>query len=163
MDIRVDDLQGAAVRALLAEHLRHMHEISPPESVHALDLDGLRQPGVTFWSAWERDTLLGCGALKELSPDHGEIKSMRTTAAALRKGVASALLSYFIQEAKRRGYQRLSLETGPLATFAPAHHLYQKFGFELCGPFASYCEDPHSVFMTLPLAEQRLDDIEECC
>jgi putative acetyltransferase len=151
MDIRLDDLCGAPVRALLDEHLRHMHELSPPESVHALPIDALRQPGVTFWSAWERGELLGCGALKELDAKHGEIKSMRTANAHRRRGVARAMLEHIVTEAQRRGYARLSLETGSNEPFAPARELYRRFGFIECGPFADYREDPNSVFMTRAL------------
>src|SRR5580765_720196 len=121
---------------------------SPPESVHALDLEALRSNDITFWTAWDGEGLLGCGALKELDPDHGEIKSMRTVAAHLRKGVARALLDHILGEAKRRGYSRVSLETGSAAAFAPAQKLYAGFGFTYCGPFADYVEDPYSVFMT---------------
>jgi putative acetyltransferase len=148
MDIRLDDLSGAPVRALLEEHLRHMHELSPPESVHALPIDALRQPGVTFWSVWERGELLGCGALKQLDAAHGEIKSMRTAPAHRRRGVARAMLEHILGEARRRGYARLSLETGSNEPFAPARALYRRFGFTDCGPFADYREDPNSVFMT---------------
>jgi len=151
MDIRPDDLSGDAIRALLAEHLRSMHEISPPESVHALDLDGLRAPDVTFWSAWADGELLGCGALKELDAGHGEIKSMRTADAHLRRGVAAAMLRHLLAEARRRGYARVSLETGSQPPFEPARRLYASFGFVPCGPFAGYAEDPNSVFMTLEL------------
>jgi putative acetyltransferase len=151
MQIRVDDLTGAAVIQLLREHLQSMHLHSPPESVHALDLAGLKKPGITFWSAWEGPELLGCGALKELDPRHGEIKSMRTVSAHLRKGVAAAMLLHIVDEAKRRAYRRVSLETGSAAAFAPARSLYARFGFEPCGPFDGYVEDPHSVFMTKAL------------
>ncbi len=151
MDIRPDDLTGDAIRALLAEHLRRMHEISPPESVHALDLDGLRAPDVTFWSAWSDGELLGCGALREIDAAHGEVKSMRTAAAHLRQGVAAAMLRHLLAEARRRGYARVSLETGSQPPFEPARRLYASFGFEPCAPFADYVEDPNSVFMTLAL------------
>ena len=124
---------------------------SPPESMHALDIEALRQPGITFWTAWENGELLGCGAIKELSPRHGEIKSMRTAAPHLRKGVARGLLNHILEEAKRRRYRRLSLETGSLEAFAPARGLYGGFGFKQCRPFADYVEDPHSVFMTMEL------------
>lgn len=147
-EIRLDDLQGCETRALLREHLENMHEISPPESVHALDIDGLRAPDVTFWSIWQDAELLGCGALKELDAHHGEIKSMRTPTAHRRQGVAADLLWHIVQEAARRGYRRLSLETGSQDGFAPARALYAAFGFEVCGPFADYREDPNSVFMT---------------
>jgi len=121
---------------------------SPPESIHALDLDALRKPEITFWSAWEDGELMGCGAIKELDSRHGEIKSMRTASAHLRKGVAAALLRRMFDEAKRRSYRQLSLETGSTEAFAPAHRLYAAFGFKLCGPFADYVDDPFSVFMT---------------
>lgn len=148
MLIRVDDLAGPEIRALLEEHLADMRAISPPESVHALDLDGLRRPEITFWTAWSGNALLGCGALKELSPDHGEVKSMRTARAHRRGGVARAMLAHIVAEARRRGYERLSLETGSMAEFAPARALYERFGFGYCGPFAGYVDDPNSVFMT---------------
>jgi putative acetyltransferase len=151
MLIRVDDLHGPEVHALLQEHLRGVAVHSPPESVHALDLAALRRPEITFWTAWEDRALLGCGALKELDARHGEIKSMRTAAAHLRKGVATNLLREIVAEARRRGYARLSLETGSAKAFAPARALYAKFGFEDCGPFGDYVVDRYSVFMTLEL------------
>ncbi|WP_343123450.1 MULTISPECIES: GNAT family N-acetyltransferase [unclassified Lysobacter] len=134
--------------ALLREHLQGMARLSPPESIHALDLDGLRRPGISFWSAWQDGQLLGCGALKQLDPEHGEIKSMRTAARHLRKGVAAAMLDHLIDEAGRRAYRRLSLETGSMDGFEPARRLYTRFGFDPCGPFADYVDDPNSVFMT---------------
>jgi putative acetyltransferase len=151
VDVRLDDLSGAQVHALLEEHLRDMARLSPRESVHALDLDGLRRPEITFWTAWSADSLLGCGALKELNPRHGEIKSMRTAHAHRRKGVARALLTHIIGEARKRSYDRLSLETGSMPAFEPARKLYASFGFSYCGPFAGYREDPNSVFMTRAL------------
>lgn len=149
MQIRIDDLTGAEIRALLAEHLHNMHELSPPESVHALDLTALRQPGITFWTVWSEGDLLGCGALKELTPSHGEIKSMRTASAHRRKGVARAMLKHIIAEARRRSYAHLSLETGSMPAFEPARRLYQSFGFTYCSPFGDYVDDPNSVFLTL--------------
>jgi putative acetyltransferase len=148
MDIRVDDLTGGAIIGLLREHLHSMTLHSPPESIHALDLDGLRQPEVTFWSMWQDTELMGCGAIKELDSSHGEIKSMRTVSSHLRKGVAATLIRHSLDEARRRSYRRLSLETGSMEAFAPARNLYAGFGFRLCGPFADYVEDPYSVFMT---------------
>jgi putative acetyltransferase len=148
MDIKRDDLSGPGIQALLAEHRRSMLSISPPESVHALDLPGLRSPEITFWTAWSGGELLGCGALKELDPLHGEIKSMRTVRAHLRRGVARAMLQHILNEARRRGYKQLSLETGSQGAFAPARGLYEGFGFRGCPPFAGYGEDPNSVFMT---------------
>ena len=151
MEIRLDDLTGAEIAGMLQEHLRSMYLHSPPESVNALDLDALRQPGITMWIAWQGAELLGCGALKELDPRHGEIKSMRTAAAHLRKGVARALLRHILEEARRRAYRRLSLETGAMAAFAPARRLYAGFGFRYCVPFGDYVEDPNSVFMARDL------------
>ncbi len=148
MEIRIGDLDTPEVVALLREHLQSMHLHSPPDSIHALDLESLRKPDITFWSAWEGSELLGCGAMKELDPLHGEIKSMRTVSAHLRKGVAARLLEHITDEAKRRSYQRLSLETGSMQAFSPAHRLYASFAFEPCGPFADYVEDPYSIFMT---------------
>ncbi len=151
MEIRVDDLRGPEIAALLEAHLAHMRSISPPCSVHALDLDRLRKPEITFWTVWEGRELLGCGALKELDGTHGEIKSMRTAAAHQRKGVAAKVVNHIVDEAKRRGYRRLSLETGSTRDFAPAHNLYASFGFKRCGPFADYTDDPFSLFMTKEL------------
>lgn len=148
MKIILDDLTHAAIAALLTEHLDDMRRHSPPESIHALALDGLRQANITLWSAWQGSDLLGCGALKALDPRHGEIKSMRTARAHKRKGVAAALLQHIILEAKNRGYHRLSLETGASSAFFPAHGLYHKYGFDFCEPFAEYTLDPHSRFMT---------------
>lgn len=148
MIIKIDDLRGAEIANLLEEHLQGMRAVSPPESVHALDLEALRQPEITFWSAWLDSKLLGCGALKQLSLEHGEVKSMRTIANNLRSGVASNLLQTIIDEVKRRSYKRLSLETGSMAAFKPAQALYAKFGFVFCKPFEGYTEDPNSVFMT---------------
>ncbi|MWV42847.1 GNAT family N-acetyltransferase [Paenibacillus sp. HJL G12] len=149
MDIRIDDLSGPEVADLIGQHLHNMSELSPPESTHALNLDGLRSPEVTFWSAWEEGELAGCGAIKELDEEHGEIKSMRTATSHLRKGVARRILAHIIEEAKRRGYRRLSLETGSMEAFEPARRLYESFGFQYCHPFAEYIEDPNSLFMTL--------------
>ncbi len=148
LQIRVDDLAGPEVRQLLAEHLHGMTLHSPPESIHALDLTGLRAPDVTFWTVWLGDELLGCGALKELDPGHGEIKSMRTATPHLRRGVGRAMLDFILAEARRRGYRRLSLETGSAAAFEPARRLYASAGFTYCQPFAGYVEDPYSQFMT---------------
>jgi putative acetyltransferase len=148
MDIKRDDLSGPEIHALLAEHMRSMLSISPPESVHALDLTGLLKPEITFWTAWSGGELLGCGALKELDAFHGEIKSMRTASAHLRKGVARALLGHILNEAANRGYKRLSLETGSQGAFEPARRLYESFDFRCCLPFFDYIEDPNSVFMT---------------
>jgi len=153
MKIEIDDLSRPAIHELLREHLRNMHALGPPESVHALDIDGLRRREITFWSAWEGgDVLLGCGALLELDRRHGEVKSMRTPEARRRTGAGRALLMHIIEVARSRGYERLSLETGSVAAFVPAHRLYESAGFTRTGPFGGYAEDPNSVFMTLLLA-----------
>jgi len=149
--IKIDNLKGPEVAALLAEHLRWMRSVSPPESTHALDLEELRRPEITFWCVWDGEELAGCGALKKLSPAHGEIKSMRTAENYLRRGIAAMLLQHIIREARRRGYRRLSLETGSMAYFEPARRLYANAGFKLCPPFANYMEDPNSVFMSMEL------------
>ena len=151
MKIEIDDLTRPAIHALLNEHLRNMHALGPPESVHALDLDALRRPEITFWTAWDGPLLLGCGALLELSRTFGEVKSMRTPEAHRRTGAGRALLQHIIGVARSRGYERLSLETGSVAAFNPAHCLYSSAGFTVCGPFGAYAEDPNSVFMTLAL------------
>ena len=151
MHIRIDDLSGPEIFSLLQEHLESMYLHSPPESVHALPIEGLRKPEITFWTAWENGELLGCGALKELDPEQAEIKSMRTSSRHLRKGVAKAILLFIIDEARRRGYRRLSLETGSMEAFEPARQLYARAGFAFCGPFADYWDDPNSVFMTKEL------------
>jgi putative acetyltransferase len=148
MKIRIDDLRGAPIAALLKLHLEAMHQHSPPESVHALDLDALRRPGITFWTAWEGSELMGCGALKQLTTTHAELKSMRTVANQGRKGVARALLRHIEVAARDRGIRQISLETGPHAPFAAALKLYQSEGFVVCGPFADYVLDPCSLFMT---------------
>ena len=151
LEIKLDDLSGPEIAELLTEHLRALFAVTPPESRHALSLDQLRKADVTFWSAWQGNTLVGCGALKELDPRHGEIKSMRTVQACLQKGIGSRMLEHIILEAKRRAYRRLSLETGAMEYFQPARRLYEKFGFKKCPPFADYREDPNSIFMTLKL------------
>ena len=151
MEIRIDDLRGAEIARLLEQHLQDMRRVSPPESVHALDLDGLRVPEITFWTVWDGTALAGCGALKELDPNHGEIKSMRTAPEFRNQGVASLMLRHLIEQARNRRYTRLSLETGSMAFFEPARRLYRRFGFENCGPFSDYTNDPNSVFMTKQL------------
>ncbi|MDH0446932.1 GNAT family N-acetyltransferase [Shewanella sp. GD04112] len=151
MKIILDDLKGPEIAALLTEHLEDMRATSPPESVHALDLNGLRQPNIRFWTLWDGRNLAGCGALKWLDAEHAEIKSMRTAATYKQQGIASKVLQHLINDAKAAGVQRLSLETGSMAFFQPARNLYAKFGFELCGPFADYVLDPNSLFMTKKL------------
>ncbi|CAM4437691.1 GNAT family N-acetyltransferase [Paenibacillus xylanexedens] len=148
MEIKVDDLSGIQVKDLIAEHLQGMAGDSPPESIHALNLDGLKKPEITFWCAWEAGDLMGCGAMKELNPEHAELKSMRTASAHLRKGVARKMLAHIMDVAVERGYKRISLETGSMDSFIPARKLYEDFGFEYCEPFADYILDPNSTFMT---------------
>jgi putative acetyltransferase len=150
-DIRRDGVTGPEIVALIRLHLENMHAQSPPESVHALGLDSLRKPDVTVWSVWDGTELVGCGALKELDREHGEIKSMRTAPQHLRKGVATRLMEHILTEAKHRSYRRISLETGSTDGFDAALKLYQRFGFERCGPFADYKNDPFSIFMTKAL------------
>lgn len=152
LQIRIDDLMGPEIADLLRAHLAFCRAASPPESTHALDLDGLRAPAVTFWSVWEGPDLIGCGALKELDRAHGEIKSMHTAARHRGRGVGVAILKHIVAEARGRGYRRLSLETGSMAAFAPARALYAGFGFTECPPFDTYKPDPNSVFMALDLA-----------
>ena len=149
--IVIDDLSGPQIARFLDEHIQQMRSIGPPESKHALDLDGLRSPEITFWSVMDGDTLVGCGAIRRLDPGHAEVKSMRVTPARKRSGIASLLLEHIITEAKRMGFSRLSLETGSYGFFLPARKLYEKFGFEYCEPFAEYQPDPNSVFMTRAL------------
>jgi len=146
-----DDLAGPEIAAFLEEHLREMRSVTPPESKHALDLDGLRRPDVAVWSVWDGDTLVGCGALKRLDDDHAEIKSMRTLAARRRGGVGSLLLRHLVTEARRAGCRRLSLETGSADFYLPARRLYERHGFRPCEPFADYRHDPNSVYLTLEL------------
>lgn len=148
MLIKIDDLRSPEVAQILSEHLDDMYAVSPPESVHALDLEKLRQPDITFWSVWDGDKLAGCGAIKELDAGHAEIKSMRTAKAYRGKGVAVKIMEHILEVAAERNYQRLSLETGPQDFFTPARKLYERFGFEYCGPFGDYAEDPFSTFMT---------------
>lgn len=150
--LRLDDLSDPRIALLLEEHLADMRATSPPESVHALDLDRLRRPEIRFWTAWDaRGELLGCGAIKRLSGEHAELKSMRTTVAARGRGVGRVVLARLMDDARALGVKRLSLETGSHTFFDPAHALYRSAGFQLCGPFEGYVEDPHSVFMTREL------------
>ena len=151
MRIELDDVSRPEVVALVEYHLRSMHEISPPDSVFALDLSGLKHPSVTFWTLWDGDELLGMGGLKQLEAEHGEIKSMRTAPSALRRGVARAMLDHIVQEARARDYRRLSLETGSNAPFAPAWALYERAGFVPCPPFGSYSDISFSRYFTIEL------------
>jgi putative acetyltransferase len=151
MEIREDDLSGIETVRFLEGHLENMKQITPPESVHALGVEGLRSREITVWSAWDGDVLLGCGALRALGPEKGEIKAMRTDEAHRRKGVGSGILEHIIGEARRRGYRRLYLETGSMPEFAAGRALYARFGFEFRGPFGEYKKDPNSVFMVKEL------------
>lgn len=151
-----DDLTGPEIAGLLREHLEHMHAQSPPESVHAMGIEALRAPDVTFWSAWDSSgsgsaELVGCGALKRLDGDHAEVKSMRTARNHHRRGVASSILTHILAVARERGHRRVSLETGSMEGFSAARALYERFGFVYTGPFGDYGPDPHSVFMTREL------------
>jgi len=148
MEIVVDDLSGEEIAIFLEEHIDDMRATSPPESVHALDLEGLKSSSVTFWSVRKKGEIVGCGAIVELDAYHGEIKSMRTKASSRGAGVASHLLAHILKTAKARAYHRVSLETGSMDFFDPARRLYKNHGFTLCPPFSQYREDPNSVFMT---------------
>ena len=148
MKIVLDDLSGPEIAEFMNEHVKEMRSVTPLESKHALDLDGLRKPEITFWSVMDGDTLVGCGAIKTLDADHAEVKAMRTMPTRKRSGIASLLLEHIITEAKRMGFTRLSLETGATEFFRPARKLYEKFGFDYCEPFADYQPDPYSAFMT---------------
>lgn len=147
LKFHLDDLSGEPVRALIARHLAGMHASSPSESVHAFDIDKLRQPDLTFWSVWLAEEIAGCGALKRLDPLRGEIKSMRVADAFLGQGVGRAILEHLLEEARTRGMQTVWLETGSTPPFIPALRLYESAGFARCGPFDGYTEDPFSLFM----------------
>ncbi len=149
MKFKADDLSGKDVQNLLSEHMdRH----SPPESRHVLDVKSLQQPEITFWSLWDGNELMGCVALKHWDDQMGEIKSMKTSPAFTRQGVGKHLLEYVIKEANAREYQQLKLETGSMDYFEPARKLYLNYGFEYCGPFGDYFEDPNNVFMSLEVS-----------
>ncbi|MDG2784121.1 GNAT family N-acetyltransferase [Vibrio parahaemolyticus] len=154
MEIIIDDLSGGEVIQLLEEHLADMYATSPAESVHALDVNALKSPEITFFSAWIGDELKGCLAVKRLTATHIELKSMRTTSAARKSGVATRLLKHALNIAIEQGYNEVSLETGSEDFFKPARSLYEKFGFGYCEPFANYKEDPNSRFMTRALVEK---------
>jgi|tagenome__1003787_1003787.scaffolds.fasta_scaffold20958963_4 putative acetyltransferase len=140
------DLDSADVQALLAFHFEQMRTTSPPDACHVLPIDGLREQAVTFWSARDGGELVGVGALKALARDHGEIKSMRTAPGALGRGVGRAILHHIVAEARRRGYRRLSLETGSTEPFAAALRLYESEGFVPCAPFGDYQDTPFTAF-----------------
>lgn len=149
--VREDRPGRPEILALLERHLEHSRASSPPESCHALDLRGLDDPRVTFYAAWEDETLLGVGALMELDRNSGEVKSMHTAEAARGRGIARTLLSHIVAVAEQRGYRSLALETGSMAAYDAARQLYLKHGFRPCPPFGDYRPDPNSVFMTLAL------------
>ncbi len=151
IEIRPDDLSGPEMAELIATHAATMLAASPPESCHFLPIDGLRQPSVSVWSLWEDGALLGCGALKDLGDCTGEIKSMHTREVLRGKGLGRRMLEHILAEARRRRYKALFLETGSMPAFVPARRLYEAYGFDYCGPFGDYSEDPNSVFMRLPL------------
>ncbi|MBL8315387.1 MAG: GNAT family N-acetyltransferase [Rubrivivax sp.] len=149
--VRIDDLSSPQVQALIAEHLAGMQGNSPAGHVHALAIEGLRKPGLTFWSAWQGAALCGCGALKALDATSGEVKSMRTRSGFLRQGVGQAVLDEIVRTARARNYSRLYLETGTGPAFAAAHALYLRNGFGWCGAFADYAATDFNVFMVKPL------------
>ena len=151
IEIRAGGLDDARVQQLLTDHVADMYATSPAESVHALDLDALRGPGLAFWSVWDGQLAVGCGALKILDDGDVELKSMRTSAASRGKGVGTALLQHLLDEARRRGAKRVLLETGSQLFFAPARRLYERHQFSQRGPFGGYAEDPNSCFYELML------------
>lgn len=151
MDIRIDNLEGQAIAEFLQQHIEDMKATSPPESKHALDTEGLRAPEITFWTVYSGAELVACGALKEIDPFHGEVKSMRVHASARGAGIGSKLVRHMVEVAKNRAYRALRLETGSMEFFQPARNLYLKHGFTYCEPFWPYKEDPNSVFMVLEL------------
>lgn len=151
MELREGGLDDPAVIALITHHQREARASTPQENAHAMGTDGLRHPDVSFWTMWEGETLLGIAALRQLSPGHGEIKSMRTAPAHLRRGVARALLTHLIALARTRGYARISLETGTAPMFAAANRLYEEAGFVDGPAFGGYPESPHNRFMTMAL------------
>lgn len=152
--IEQDDVRRPAVLALLEEHLRNMHELSPPDQVFAFDASKLRAPDVTMWTAWRGDTLMGCAALKQITPTSGEVKSMRTPATARRTGAGRVLLAHVLQVARERGYEVLYLETGRHPAFNPAHTLYRSVGFTDRGAFGDYVDTGNAVYMELRLDDQ---------
>ena len=150
-EIKLDDLSGEAVKKLLQIHLENAAKHSPEEAIFALDLDALKLPEISFWTVWENDQILACGALKQLNKNHAEIKSMHTLEKSRGKGVASKLLSHILKQAQLKDISQISLETGTAIAYSSAHRLYKKFGFSECQPFDDYEESPHSLYMTLEL------------
>ncbi len=148
VDIRLDDLSGESIKNLLETHLKNAALHSPAEAIFALDIEALKAPEVSFWSVWQNDEILACGALKLLDKAHGEIKSMHTLEPARGKGVGNQLLSHILKQAKLKKLTRVSLETGTAEAYFPAHRLYKRHGFKECTPFADYQESIHSLYMT---------------
>ena len=155
MRIIQGDLNDQRVVDLVHIHLTSARAETAPGSAHALDLTGLQSPDISFWTIWDDETLLGVGALKELSPDHGEIKSMHTAESMRRRGAGRAMLNHIIATARASGISRLSLKTGSWKYFRPARALYRSHGFAECPPFADYVRDPNSVFMSLDLQKSQ--------
>ncbi|WP_314506140.1 GNAT family N-acetyltransferase [uncultured Microbacterium sp.] len=151
IEVRIDDLSGHDVQALIRSHLDGMHDASPAESVHALDIEGLRHPSITFWSAWVDGDLAGIGALKRIDAERGELKSMRVDDRFRGAGIGRALLRHILAAARDSGITGVWLETGSAEEFVPAVRLYESEGFTRCGPFDGYTDDPFSVFMTRAL------------
>jgi putative acetyltransferase len=151
MQIRTGNTYDPLVVELLTSHYTTARAQTAPGSAHALDLAGLRKLDIAFWTGWDDKSLVAVGALKTISPSHGEVKSMHTTEASRRRGFGGRMLEHIIAEARSRGMSRLSLETGSWDYFKPARALYRAHGFEPCGPFEGYVDDPNSIFMTLAL------------
>ncbi|MBV1879076.1 MAG: GNAT family N-acetyltransferase [Pseudomonadales bacterium] len=154
LQIQLDDLTGTEIAEFLEEHISDMKSVSPPESKHALDLEGLKSPDITFWSFYADERLVGCGALKELDASNGEIKSMRTSPVFRGAGVGAFILSHILEESKNRSYRKVNLETGSMHFFEPARKLYERFGFVTCEPFANYQKDANSVFYAKVLGSE---------
>jgi putative acetyltransferase len=154
MRIVAGDLNNSQVRALLQHHVATARAETAPGSAHALDLEDLNASDVNFWAAWDGDALVAVGALKRLSNDHGEVKSMHTAQASRRRGVGTAMLLHIVEAARAMGLSRVSLETGSWPYFLPAREFYKRHGFHECPPFGEYVPDPNSVFMTLELRKE---------
>lgn len=148
IEIKLDDLSGEPIKKLLETHLKNAALHSPEDAIFALDIKALKAPEISFWSAWQDDQILACGAIKMLDQEHGEIKSMHTLEKARGKGIGNQLVCHILQQAKGKNIKRLSLETGTAEAYYPAHRLYKRHGFEQCRPFADYQESIHSLYMT---------------
>ena len=145
------NFDNSEVNDLLKKHFIELRSVSPVGSTHVLDIDGLKDPSIKFWSLWENNKLIGCGALKFLEKNHGEFKSIRVADEFRKKGIGERIIEHLIEEAKKLEISKLSIETGAGEFFLPARNLFSKFGFKLCPPFAHYKEDPHSCYYTLNL------------